>query len=210
VGAETEQGQAVRDAAAPEPAAELVYLYKPSLLGAPWEFRLQPDELVFAVGSRTGSVPYRDIRRVRLSFRPATMQSYRFLTEIWSATGPKLTIASTSWRGIVEQERLDRPYRDFVLALHRRIAAAAATPLLQGGSPAVLYWPGVVIFALIALAVAALLARALVQDSWAAVLFLTGFFVLLLWQIGGFFRRNRPRRYAADAVPDDLLPKPKS
>ena len=39
--------------------------------------------------------PYDRIRRIRLSFRPMTMQNYRFLTEVWTADGPKLQIAST-------------------------------------------------------------------------------------------------------------------
>jgi hypothetical protein len=206
--AATDQGHEVGDRAVAEPAAETVYIYKPSLLGAPWEFRLESDRLVFAAGTRTGSVPYSDIRRVRLSFRPVTMQSYRFLAEIWSASGPKLTIASTSWRGLMEQERLDRPYRDFILALHRRIAGSSGSPVLEAGSPPFLYWPGVILFAAIAAGVVALLLRALVQDSWAATAFLAGFFVLLLWQLGGFFRRNRPRRYDPLAVPDDILPRP--
>jgi len=210
VGLESEQGRVGSDEAAAEPLAETLYVYKPSLLGAPWEFRLLPDRLAFAAGSRAGAVPYSDIRRVRLSFRPVTMQSYRFIAEIWSSSGPKLTIASTSWRGLLEQERLDKGYREFVLALHRRIADAGASPLLEAGSHPLLYWPGLAIFALIALGVAALLIRALTQDSWAATLFLAAFFALLLWQIGGFFRRNRPRRYGARAVPDEVLPRPKS
>jgi len=119
-----------QDTAGPEQSGEPAYAYKPSLMGAPWEFRLLPDRLAFAAGSRGGGIAYGDIRRVRLSFRPVTMQPYRFVAEIWSAGAPKLTIASTSWRGMLEQERQDRPYRDFVLALHQRIAAASSHPRL--------------------------------------------------------------------------------
>jgi len=50
--------------------------------------------------------------------------------------------------------------------------------------------------------------RALQQDAWPAALFLAGFFALLLWQIGGFFRRNRPQRYEAGAIPPAVLPEP--
>lgn len=190
--------------------AEPSYAFKPSLMGAPWEFRLQPDRLTWAVGSRTGGILYPDIRRVRLSYRPANMQSYRFIAEIWSSTSSKLTIASTSWRGLLEQERLDRPYRDFILALHSRIADAKGSPVLEAGANPFLYWPGIAVFGLVTVGVAALLVRALFQESWPAVLFIAGFFALLLWQIGGFFLRNRPRRYEARAVPDDILPKPKN
>jgi hypothetical protein len=192
------------------PPTEPAYAYKPSLMGAPWEFRLQPERLVWSAGSRTGSILYTDIRRVRLSYRPVSMQSHRFIAEIWSAGAPKLTIASTSWRGMLDQERLDRPYCDFIVALHERIAAVGGDAALEIGSPPYLYWPGLVLFALVAIGIAALLVRSLQQEFWAATLFLAGFFALLLWQIGGFFRRNRPRRYDARAIPDDILPVPKS
>jgi len=187
-----------------------VYAYKASLMGAPWEFRLDPDRLVWIIGRRQGEIFYRDIQRVRLSYRPATMQTYRFIAEIWSPGAPKLTIASTSWHGIAEQRRQDQPYRDFIVSLHRRIAAAKASPVLQAGTHPLLYWPGVVILGLIAIGIVVLLISALRQGSWSATFFLAGFFALLLWQIGGFFRRNQPQRYDASAVPEKILPKLKS
>ncbi len=37
-------------------------------------------------------------------------------------------------------------------------------------------------------------------------LFLIGFAALFTWQIGGFVRRNRPRAYTFDHLPEALLP----
>jgi hypothetical protein len=62
-----------------------VYSYKPSLTGAAWEFRLRPDALEWRAGRHEGRVPYGRIARVRLSFRPVTMQTRRFVAEIWPA-----------------------------------------------------------------------------------------------------------------------------
>ncbi len=107
------------------------YSFKPALLGAPWELRLRPDALEWTVGYYSGRVAYDRIRRLRLSFRPVTMQSYRFLTEIWSDANPRITIASTSWKSIVEQERQDAAYRAFVAELHRRIARRPRAPGLR-------------------------------------------------------------------------------
>lgn len=191
-------------------AAAPTYTYKASLLGAPWEFRLDPDQLVWSLGRRQGAIPYHAISRIRLLFRPATMQSYRFIAEIRAPGAPKLTIASASWHGIAEQRRQDQPYRDFILALHERIAAAKAEPVLEAGTHPLLYWPGVAVFAAIAIGIVGLLISALRQNSWAATLFLGGFFALLLWQTGGFFRRNYPCRYSAASVPEHILPKSKS
>src|SRR5262245_56055623 len=66
-----------------ESASDPVYSYKASLLGAPFEFCLAADALEWRKGRHAGRTPYRDIRRIRLSFRPATMQSYRFIAEVW-------------------------------------------------------------------------------------------------------------------------------
>jgi hypothetical protein len=183
-----------------------VYAYKPSLLGAPFEFRLAADALEWRKGRHAGRTRYDVIRRIRLSFRPATMQNYRFLTEIWPANGPKLQIASTSWRSMMEHERLDAAYTAFLTELNRRVSAAGGAPLLQTGSPALLYWPGVAIFIGVSLALAALIVRALQSQAWSGAAFVAAFLALFLWQAGSFFRRNRPGTYRADALPTQVLP----
>jgi hypothetical protein len=183
-----------------------VYAYKPSLLGAPFEFRLAADALEWRKGRHAGRAPYDGIRRIRLSFRPATMQNHRFLAEIWPADGPKLKIASTSWRSMMEQERLDAAYSAFLTELSRRAGAAGGLPLLQTGSPALLYWPGVVVLIGVCLGLAALIVRALQSQAWGGAAFVAAFLALFLWQAGSFFRRNRPGLYRADAVPARVLP----
>jgi hypothetical protein len=186
--------------------ADAIYAYKPSLLGAPFEFRLAPDALEWRKGRHAGRTPYDRIRRIRMSFRPATMQNHRFLAEIWPANGPKLQIASTSWRTVMDQERLDSAYTAFLTELNRRIGAAGGTPLLQTGSPPLLFWPGVAIFIGVSLSLAALIVRALQTQTWSAAAFVAAFLALFLWQAGSFFRRNRPGIYRADAVPPQVLP----
>jgi hypothetical protein len=196
------------DGSDPDSDGVLLYVHKPSLLGAPWQFRLRPDGLAWQVGRFEGCVPYDRIRRVRLSFRPATMQSRRFVTEIWPADGPKLTIASTSWRSLAEQAPQDAAYGTFVRALHARIAAAgaAARASFEAGSPPFLYWPGLVVFAAAALALAGLTLHALATGAFAGAALVGFFLALFLWQSGSYFRRNRPGRYAPDDVPERLVP----
>lgn len=189
-----------------ESATAPVYSYKPSVMGAAFEFRLAEDALEWRKGRHTGRTPYDRIRRIRLSFRPATMQNYRFLAEVWPADAPKLSIASSSWRSMWEQERLDDDYRAFVVELNRRVAAAGGTPLLQTGSPPILYWLGVVILTVAALTFAAMIVRALQTQVWGGAAFIAAFLAFALWQMGNFFRRNRPGTYRADAVPPQVLP----
>jgi hypothetical protein len=125
------------------------------------------------------------------------MQTRRFVTEIWWTGGRRLSIPSTSWRSPVEWYPQDRAYGAFIRELNRRIAAV--------GVPAFLYWPGLALFAAVALAIAALTVRALEIGDYAGAALLGGLFALFVWQSGIFFKRNRPGRYRPEAVPNDLV-----
>jgi len=186
---------------------EFCYAFKSSLIGAPLELQLTDDALEWRKGSARGRARYSRIRRVRLSFRPMTMQNYRFLAEIWPEDGPKLQLASTSWKSMFEHERLDAQYAAFVTELSRRIGAAGARTSFECGSPALIYWPGVVVLVGATLGIAALAVRALQIGAFAGAAFIGAFLALFLWQAGGFFLRNRPGTYRSDAVPPLLLPR---
>jgi hypothetical protein len=188
-------------------SAEFSYAYKSSLVGAPLEFQLAPDALEWRKGGIAGRTPYGSVRRIRLSFRPMTMQNYRFVTEVWPDSGPKLQIASTSWKSLVEHHGLDAEYRAFVSELSRRVGAAGGNTAFDTGSPAFLYWPGVLVFTGASFALVGLSVRALQEQAWGGAAFIAAFFALFLYQAGNFFRRNRPGTYSPDAVPPLLLPK---
>lgn len=188
-------------------AGEIAYSFRPSLLGAPWQFALTAEGIQWTAGRSSGSVAYGAVRRVRQSYRPANMQPYRFVTEIWAEGAPRLRIASTSWKSMFEQERLDETYAAFVAELHRRLSEAAPTALYERGSHPLTYWPGVAVFAVMALAFAVLAVRGLMQQAFAGSAFIVLFLAFFLWQGGDFLRRNRPGLYRPDALPADLLPK---
>jgi len=191
----------------PSTINEFCYAFKSSLIGAPMELQLAEDALEWRKGSAAGRLPYRRIRRIRLSFRPMTMQNYRFLAEVWPADGPKLQIASTSWKSMFEHERLDAQYAAFVTELNRRTGAAGGPTSFDCGSPALIYWPGVVVLAGAAFGIAALAVRAIEVGALAGAAFIGAFLALFLWQAGGFFLRNRPGTYRPEILPPLLLPK---
>jgi len=190
------------DAAAGDPA----YTFKPSLVGAMCRFVLRPDALEWQIGRRSGRIRYDRIEAVQLSYRPVTMQSHRFLTEIWSAGNPKIQIASVSWRSIVEQQRHDAPYADFIAELHRRIAAAGSRARFRTGLPAVTYWIGVVVFAAVIVATGALALRMAGFGQWSAAATVAIFFLVFAYQLGTYFYRNRPGLYRPEAIPPGILP----
>jgi hypothetical protein len=186
--------------------ADPTYAFKPSLVGAMCQFTLRPDVLDWQIGRRSGRLRYDRVRAVRLSYRPVTMQSHRFITEIWSSDNPKMQIVSVSWRSIMEQERLDKAYLAFVTELHRRIGAAGTTARFSAGLPVAIYWIGVVIFGAVIVATGALVVRATSLDQWGATAVVAVFFLVLAYQFGTYFYRNRPSRYRPDAIPAGVLP----
>ena len=100
----------------------------------------------------------------------------------------------------------DRDYRAFITQLHERLAKAGSKAALIGGIGPKTYAAGIVLLALVAIAIAGLLVRAIATRELAGGLFLVGFAALFAWQIGGFLRRNRPRTYAFGDLPEALLP----
>jgi hypothetical protein len=191
----------------PAPGDELNYSFRPSVLGAPRSFRLSADALAWDIGRRSGRVALDRVRRVRMSFRPATLQNHRFVTEIWSSDGPRLDIVSSSWKSMVEQVKLDRDYRVFITELHRRLAAMGTTARFDTGTNPLTYWAGLAVFVATGLALAIIITRAVQGRAIGAAILVGAFLAAFLWQAGNFFRRNRPGRYRPDALPAELLPK---
>jgi hypothetical protein len=183
------------------------YTFRPSLLGAPWQFKLADGGIEWVTGQRTGRVAYRDVRRLRMSFRPANMQSQRFMTEIWAEGAPKLVLVSSSWKGMFEQERLDKQYSAFVAELHRRLLRAAAPVRYEQGQSALRYWPALVVFVAIALGFCLLIVRGLQAGSLVGAAFVAAFLAFFLWQGGAFFQRNRPGLYRPGTPPAAVMPK---
>jgi hypothetical protein len=106
----------------------------------------------------------------------------------------------------VEQEAQDQAYGAFVRELHRRIAAAGAAVAYDRGSPPLLYWPGLAVFAGVVVGFAVLIVRALEIGAYAGAAVVGAFLALFGWQSGNYFWRNRPGRYRPDALPKALVP----
>ena len=187
--------------------ADPSYSFKPSVIGGWCVFTLKPDGLHWQIGARSGRVRYERIRAVRLSFRPVTMQSRRFVTEIWSTDHPKMQIVSVSWRSVVEQARQDGPYSAFITELHRRLADCGSAAQFTAGLPPFSYWFGVVTFVAVLIAMAVVTVRTLRLEQWSASAIVAAIMVVFALQIGNYFRRNRPSRYRPDAIPREVLPK---
>ncbi|WP_233022494.1 hypothetical protein [Rhodopseudomonas boonkerdii] len=182
----------------------LVYVYRASLIGPAHRFELTDDGLAWQIGRRSGVWAYADIASVRLSYRPMGMQHNRYLAELRHSNGQRLRFFSAS-KQTVALMKPQPGYVPFIVNLHRRLAAAGSTAVLCAGVRPVTYKAIVAALVLFGLAMAALLLRALFIGEFAGAAFILGFSALVGWQIGAFLRRNRPRGYTFDRMPDDLL-----
>jgi hypothetical protein len=198
--------ETIDDSGAADPAAASTYVYKASLIGSAHRFELTDAGLSWRVGGGSGLWPYREFAAVRLSYRPISMQSRRFRADIDHVSGARIHLLSTTWQTVTLMKPQDNDYRAFLIELHRRLDAAGSRAALLGGLRPSLYYAAVAVLAIVAVSMSGLLIRALATGQWAGALFLTGFAALFGWQIGGFVRRNRPRRYTFDALPEELLP----
>ena len=192
---------------APSHEGDPIYGYKPNLMGAPWVFRLTDKGIEWEYGRRSALLRYKDVRRVRMSYRPATLQTHRFITEIWSEQSPKLQISSTSFRGLMEQQRQDAEYTAFVGELHRRLAASRSAARFESGMHPWLYWLGSFVMVAIAVALAILMGRTVLNRDIAGFAVVAGVMLLFAWQVGTLFYRNRPLVYRADEPPPAVLPR---
>jgi hypothetical protein len=182
------------------------YAYKASLIGAAHQFELTDAGLSWRVAGRAGVWPYAGISAIRLSFRPVSMQSHRFRADIDSAAGGRIAILSTSWQTASLMTPQDGDYRAFITQLHARMGEAGSKAALRGGLGPRVYAAAITLLALVAIAMAGLFVRAVVTAEFTGALFLIGFAALFGWQVGGFVRRNRPRTYSFDHLPEALLP----
>ena len=189
-----------------EAAAGGRYAFKASLVGAAHQFELANDALSWRIGGKSGAWPYREISAIRLSYRPVSMQSRRFRADIKNVSGARIVILSTTWQTAALMAPQDRDYRAFVTQLHRRMRDAGSRAALIGGIGPKTYAAGIVLLALVGIAISGLFVRATATGEFSGALFLIGFAVLFGWQIGGFIRRNRPRTYTFDDLPQALLP----
>jgi hypothetical protein len=182
------------------------YSYRPSLVGPAWRFELTDQGLAWRLGSRNGIWPYASIARIRLSYRPTSMQSRRFRADIRNDEGRSIAVISVSWQTAALVAAQDDPYRAFVTQLHARIAQAEGRPALLAGVTRPVYLAGLIAVALVNVALVGLFIRAAMTAAYGGMLFLAGFAALFGWKVGGVLVRNRPRVYRLDDLPRELLP----
>ncbi|WP_445216511.1 hypothetical protein ACKWRH_30410 [Bradyrhizobium sp. Pa8] len=189
-----------------EAASVTSYAYKASLIGSAHRFELTDAGLSWHIAGRSGLWRYDEISAIRLSFRPVSMQQHRFRADLSHTGGGRIRILSTSWQTAALMAPQDNGFRDFIIELHARMAQAGSRAELTAGLGRKTYAAVLAFLAVLTVAMAGLLIRALLIGEFAGALFIIGLAALFAWQVGGFVRRNQPHSYSFDRVPKALLP----
>jgi hypothetical protein len=188
------------------PASATSYAYKASLIGSAHRFELTDEGLSWHIAGRSGLWRYDEISAIRLSFRPVSMQQHRFRADVSRSGGGRIRVLSTSWQTAALMAPQDNGFRSFIVELHARMAKAGSRATLTAGLGGKTYAVMLAFLAVLTVAMAGLLIRALLIGEFAGALFILGFAALFAWQVGGFVRRNQPQSYSFDQVPKALLP----
>ncbi|MCC6946251.1 MAG: hypothetical protein IT539_00655 [Bradyrhizobiaceae bacterium] len=184
----------------------LVYSYRPRAVGGGLSFRLGEHSLDWNLGGTWGSTPYPMMTMLRLGYRPTNFGTRRFMAEIWSQKGPKLEIASASYRSLVALDDQGPAFKDFMRELHARIAASGGNCRFEAGFPAWRWWPMAAVGAATGAFLIYIAFSTLASGDMSAGLLMAGFIVLLAWQMWPLITRNRPRRYDPRHIPEDVIP----
>jgi hypothetical protein len=150
--------------------------------------------------------PYADVAELRLSFDPTRFDTRRHRCDVTLSGGERGTLWSTHFVGVAEFEDRAATYTPFVRALIARVAAANPNCAFRAGTRPLGYWSGLIfllVMAIVAVWLLALVGGSAISDvTWTKLFVVIAMIPLAL----AYARKNRPRRFLPEAIPDDVLP----
>ncbi len=185
--------------------ASLTYSQKPRAAAFPITYTLKGDRLVVDSGRKVETVPLDAVTSARLTYDPRSFGQGAYRTTLMLKSGRRIRFSSVHWRSMVAAETLPG-YGVFVRELIRAVGRANPGAALAAGKPRPT-WAAIVGLTLVSLAaILVFIGRALATGSLGAAGLGAMIGVAGVWQLEPMVRLNRPRGFAPDAVPRDLLP----
>jgi hypothetical protein len=150
--------------------------------------------------------PFRDIVALRLAFEPTRVDHERHRCDVTMRDGTKVSLWSTHYVSVGEFENRAATYTPLVRELVVHAASANPDCVLRAGKTAFGYWAQLIfllaMFSLLALVILTFGSGGLSSLVWLKLAIIAGLVPLLI----RYARKNRPRRFTPDAIPDDVLP----
>lgn len=193
-----------------ENPVDLLYAHRAKPYSSELELRLTARDLIAEKGKSRQAYRLDKLERIRLSFSPRNTAKLTFVCEVRASDGASVTFDNLNWKSLIETERLDAPFRALVLALIERASRANPKLTLEAGvGPLKFNVMRLVGFALVGTLVGATVYAATKGNTVVAFGALALGIYLARW-LWDFLSRNQPRAFTADAVPENVLPKPLS
>ncbi|MBN9063105.1 MAG: hypothetical protein J0H41_11755 [Rhizobiales bacterium] len=193
-----------RESGEAEPLA--FYAYTPRAFGREIRLTLRESALEVNDQRRTTVIPLADIETVRLAFQPRGVMTRCFTTAIAARNGRKASFASLTAKSMLQIESQPDSYRRFLAALLAAVARANPACRFAAGRPPAMWTALALVSAASLAAVIYLVAILAPQMSVGGAVGALALGAVSAWTVVEMVARNRPRRFAPDAPPPDLLP----
>lgn len=157
-----------------------------------------PEALLWSLtNGRTLSLPWRDVRTVRLGFEPTRLKSDRYVLSLTTRGGRRWTVDSLSFVGIGNFEDRSAAFTPLVLACVERVAALSPRAKARLGASVGAYWGQLLLVGTLFVVLVAVLI--LLPTRHSGIFWVKGAIVLAsLPLLAQWIRRARPRKTTLD------------
>jgi hypothetical protein len=184
----------------------LTYTQSPRPVGFPIAFNLSGDRLTVDSQRKIDEIRLGAIEAVRLTYEPRSFAHRAYQTTLTLKDGKRVRLSSIHWRSMIEAESQTAAYGRFVRELIAAIARVNPEVRLAAGKPRPVWIALAALTALSLVAIMIFTGHAVSVGAWPAALLGLGIGAVGVWQLEPMVWLNRPRGFALDSLPVDLLP----
>ena len=208
----------------------ILYEQRPKPYSNALELQLDRAALQAERGRSNQRFPLAAIEQITLKYTPRNVARHTFTCHVQAKDGRSVRFENISWRSLIEADRLNVEYNRVVRTLIDRASRANPTLVLHGGITPLRYWFMLIVGVALTLALIGTVFYALGAQSalpnleksipiqgtlfrffgrWSNVLalFSTGLAAYLAYWLREYLMRNRPRTFAPETIPPELMPK---
>ncbi|BDS08394.1 hypothetical protein NT6N_34340 [Oceaniferula spumae] len=176
-----------------------------SVLEQATTYRLSEHSLILE--KEQGSLTYQisDVVEIRCRYFPTRYQRNRYELLVNLRNGIRLKLCNEFYQGVLQFEDRSTSYVNFVKQLHSRVAAQNPSCQFFAGSSPASYWLNALLLGGVMLLILGLGITMFFAIPMIAVIKLVVFIFLLpvAWQ---WFKKNKPRQYDPNQIPQSVLP----
>lgn len=181
------------------------YAFRHSILTNETHWSIADGALIERDGAAETRIPLTDVTSLRLDFDPSRVETNRYRCVLRCANGREIPLLSVSYTGFADFEDRGAAYSAFVAALIAALARHNPACRFLTGKAKATYIPEILLLAVSAVMLLFILLLMGIPLIGIALLKL-GLVAALFPAARDYIARNRPRTFAPDAPPADLLP----